>query len=62
MTTIGRFRKIDKLGRLVIPKDLRDFYHINENTPIEIVATQNGILIKTPDYFVIKKDSGEKAE
>lgn len=39
-------RKIDKLGRIVVPKDMRDFYKIDIDTPLEIVAVEDGILIR----------------
>ena len=46
-------RKVDKLGRIVIPKDLRERYALNNK--VEIIATKDGILIKSPEYFLSKK-------
>ena len=48
MDQIGVIKEIDRLGRIVIPKDLRDRY-LFENK-VEIVATKEGILIKNPEY------------
>ena len=47
MDQIGVIKEIDRLGRIVIPKDLRDRY-LFENK-VEVVATKEGILIKNPE-------------
>lgn len=40
-------RTVDKLGRLVIPKELREQYGFGENTPVEITpVTKNMLTIK----------------
>ena len=54
MDNIGIIKEFDKLGRIVIPKDLRDRYGINEK--VEIIATKEGVLLKSPEYFLIKKN------
>jgi AbrB family looped-hinge helix DNA binding protein len=36
MISEGTFRKIDNLGRVVIPKHLRDKLHINDNDELEV--------------------------
>ena len=54
MTTIGIIRKVDNLGRIVIPKEIRKFYHINANDEIEIVTTPDGIILRKPEYEVRK--------
>ena len=43
MTPIGIIRKVDNLGRIVIPKEIRKFYHINANDEIEIVTIFNEV-------------------
>lgn len=53
MQKIGVLKEFDKLGRLVIPKDLRDRYGFN--TVVEVIATQEGVLLKCPDYVLVKK-------
>ena len=49
-------RTVDKLGRLVIPKELREQYGFGENTPVEITpVTKNmlkGIEGVLPSIFV----------
>ena len=46
MTSIGTQRKIDSLGRIVIPKEFRNFFNINSEDIVEIKMTTDGILIK----------------
>ena len=48
MANIGIIKEFDKLGRLVIPKDLRERYALDNK--VEIVATEQGVLIKSPEY------------
>lgn len=38
-------KTIDNLGRLVIPKNLRDYYCINLNDKVTLIPTEDGILI-----------------
>ena len=52
MDKIGILKEIDSLGRIVIPKELRQRYLL-ENT-VEVVATKGGVLIKNPEYFLTK--------
>ena len=56
MKAIGVIKNFDKLGRIVLPKDLRDRYALNKE--VELIATKDGILIKNTEYILIK----EKAE
>ncbi len=54
---IGIIKESDKLGRLVIPKDLRERYALDNK--VEIVATEQGVLIQSPEYMLVKKEKGE---
>jgi len=56
MITFGIQKKIDSLGRIVLPKEIREFYCMDENDTVEVVPTENGILIRKPGYKVIKTD------
>ena len=58
MSEIGVIKEFDKLGRLVIPKDLRERYAIDNK--VEIVATEQGILIKSPDYVLVKREETQR--
>lgn len=51
---IGMLRKVDSLGRLVIPKEYRDFYHLNSTDTVCMVETVEGLLITNPEYEVVK--------
>ena len=42
-------RRIDALGRITIPKEIRKSMNLYEGCLCAISATQNGILIKNPD-------------
>lgn len=42
-------RKLDSLGRIVIPKEMRVYYGFKENDKLEIIPTDNGVLIKTKE-------------
>ena len=46
MKTVGIIRRIDSLGRLVIPKEFRDYLNFGKNDTIEIVASDNGVFLK----------------
>ena len=50
---IGIIKEFDKLGRLVVPKELRDRYALNNE--VEIVATKEGVLLRSPEYVLIKR-------
>ena len=55
MEKIGVIKEFDKLGRIVIPKELRDRYRLYGD--IEIVATKDGVLIKNPEYVLSKVEN-----
>jgi transcriptional pleiotropic regulator of transition state genes len=43
---IGYVSKIDSLGRVVIPKPVREMYLLEKEDAIEILAKDNGLLIR----------------
>ena len=45
MKTVGIVRKVDELGRVVIPKELRRVMDIPEGTPLEIFTNENGEVV-----------------
>lgn len=49
MKATGIVRRIDSLGRVVIPKELRKAYNIDENDPLEIFTDNDGIIIRKYD-------------
>ena len=56
---IGIIKGFDKLGRIVILKELRERFFLDDQ--VEIVATTDGVLLMNPDYEVIKKTSNDNA-
>lgn len=46
MKALGIVRKIDELGRVVIPKEIRDMNGWGPSTPLEVLATDEGILFR----------------
>lgn len=51
---IGIIKEIDSLGRIVIPKDFRDRFGLSDR--VEIIATEFGILLRNPEYELVKAD------
>ena len=46
MKSTGVIRKIDELGRIVIPKEIRKKLEINIKDPMEIYVEGHGIMLK----------------
>lgn len=46
MKSIGVVRKVDELGRVVLPIELRRAYNIELKDPIEILVNQDTIILQ----------------
>ncbi|MGE7307605.1 AbrB/MazE/SpoVT family DNA-binding domain-containing protein [Priestia megaterium] len=46
MKSTGIVRKVDELGRVVIPKELRKVLAIQEKDPVEIFVADNQIILQ----------------
>ncbi|MEY9976535.1 transcriptional pleiotropic regulator of transition state genes [Lysinibacillus sp. RC79] len=46
MKSTGITRKVDELGRVVIPKELRDNLEIKEKDPLEIFTEGSNIILR----------------
>ena len=46
MQSLGIVRKVDQLGRIVIPKELRNTLQLNTGSPIEIFIDENKIILR----------------
>ena len=46
MKSTGIIRKLDELGRVVIPIELRNKFNISEKDPIEIYVEGSNIILK----------------
>jgi len=44
--SIGVVRRLDMLGRIVLPKDLRRTMNIGSNAPMEILVHEESIILK----------------
>ncbi|WKT67756.1 AbrB/MazE/SpoVT family DNA-binding domain-containing protein (plasmid) [Bacillus cereus] len=63
MKSTGATRKIDELGRIVLPKELRRTLGIAEKDPMEIFVEEEKIILqkyKTYDACAITGDISEK--
>ena len=65
MKATGIVRRIDDLGRIVIPKEIRRQLKIRESDPVEIFLSGDGEIILKPyrtDYILRKADDWEELE
>jgi transcriptional pleiotropic regulator of transition state genes len=46
MKAIGIVRKVDELGRIVLPMELRRTFNINKEDPLEIFVDDDMIVLK----------------
>ena len=46
MKATGIVRKLDQLGRIVIPKELRTTFDLKDTDPIEIFVEANDIILR----------------
>ena len=53
-------KKVDKLGRIVLPKNMRDYYSISENDSVNVIPTKAGILITKNDVDKKSTTTSEK--
>lgn len=61
MISTGIVRKMDPLGRIVIPKEIRRRFDMEEGTPLEIYVEGENILLKKYDATETCSITGEKA-
>lgn len=50
---VGIIKEIDRLGRIVIPKEMRE--RLNLESRVEVLITDKGVLIRNPEYSLIRK-------
>ena len=46
MRALGIVRNVDKLGRVVIPKEVRDILGMTTDSPVEMLTDGEGVYIK----------------
>lgn len=54
--SIGITKKVDNLGRVVIPKEYRRLFEIESGDRVEILAIEEGIIIRIPHIEIIRKE------
>ena len=57
---IGIIREFDNLGRLVIPKEMRVLFNFEKE--VEIVVTEEGVLLRNPKYKLVEVESSDMNE
>ncbi len=60
MEKIGVVREIDSLGRLCIPKEMRKLFYLEKE--VSLIVTRDGVLLKNPEYVLVKKDELPKKQ
>ena len=50
--TVGVIKEIDKLGRIVVPKEMRERLSLEKN--VEVILTKEGVLLRNPEYELIR--------
>ncbi len=51
---IGIIKQFDGLGRICIPKEMRKVFDVENE--VEIVITEEGILLRNPEYVLVKRE------
>ena len=54
MVVVGVTRRIDDLGRITIPSEIRKTYQLDKNVTVEIIGTYDGILLRVPNIRITK--------
>ena len=57
---VGIIKEIDKLGRIVIPKEMRE--RLNLDTKVEVLLTDQGVLIRNSEYKLVKNDKSNTSQ
>ena len=59
MKATGIVRRIDDLGRVIIPKEIRRNFHIREGDPLEIYMSEDGKYVCFKKYMVTEEPNIE---
>ena len=54
MKEVGIIKLVDNLGRIVIPKEMRELFGIDNF--VEVVVTTEGVLLRSPKYILVEKE------
>ncbi len=50
--SVGVIKEFDMLSRIVIPKEMRDRFNFGKE--VEVVATSEGVLIRNPEWRLVR--------
>lgn len=59
MKATGIVRRMDELGRVVIPREIRERFHIKEGDPLEIFTEDDKIVFRKYDTSNDKEEAVE---
>lgn len=62
MRATGIVRRIDDLGRIVIPKEIRKKFGIEEGAPLEIFVNEDEIILRRCDVSIGLKEIVRRLE
>ena len=51
---IGIIKEVDSLGRVVIPKEIRNAYKPDKE--VEIIPTEDGVFLRNPRFDIVLVD------
>ena len=54
---IGIRREMDKVARVCIPVEMRRLFKLEDE--IELQVTKHGILLRNPEYILVKREDSE---
>ena len=57
---MGMKVNVDKLGRVVIPKKYRDFFHLNHKDEVFVIDTPDGVFVYNPGFKTAADASKKK--
>ena len=57
MTNIGIIRKLDSLGRVTLPIEMRRLFQLGKDDWVEMLATDEGILLRVPNVEVKRTET-----
>ena len=55
--SVGIIKEIDRLGRTVIPKEIRERFCLSDN--VEIIITEFGVVLRNPEYKLVRVSKDE---
>ncbi len=58
--SVGIIKEIDGMGRIVIPKEIRALFRFGDK--VELVITEQGVLVRNPEYRLVKRRGEAKGE